>query len=332
MFRDALFGELYEKKMLLLKITLAVFLLVSLIGILIHSIEPDTFTSIFDGIWWAFVTVSTVGYGDFSPNSLAGRLLGILLMLTGIAVFSFFVTTLAASTVVLKEQHEKGFGRTNSNGHLVIIGWNEKSRLLIQNLHANASEKHVLLIDETLQKLPESFHYIRFIQGNPKLDETLMRANVPGADSVVMTASLHIDEKQADADTILNVLAVRSLAPDTYIIAELLTGNQVKNAVRAGADEVIEASQHTGMLLMNGLLYHGLTDVITKMLEHGQEEHVCLHTIPDQLIGKTFQKAIQSENTNETFLLGIRRETDTILHPSDDFVLAKNDKLIIVKR
>jgi voltage-gated potassium channel len=46
-----------------------------------------------DGIWWAIVTATTVGYGDISPSTLWGRIIAVLLMLVGIGL----VSTLAAS-------------------------------------------------------------------------------------------------------------------------------------------------------------------------------------------------------------------------------------------
>merc|ERR1712003_211228 len=42
-------------------------------------------------MWWCFVTVTTVGYGDRSPVTLAGRLIGIVTMITGIIVFAIVV-------------------------------------------------------------------------------------------------------------------------------------------------------------------------------------------------------------------------------------------------
>lgn len=57
-------------------------------------LEPDAVGGDFwTGIWWAIVTVSTVGYGDIAPVTLGGRLLAILLMLCGLGL----VSTLAAS-------------------------------------------------------------------------------------------------------------------------------------------------------------------------------------------------------------------------------------------
>jgi len=57
-------------------------------------LEPQTVKGGFgDGIWWAVVTASTVGYGDIAPSTVLGRVIAVLLMLVGIGLMS----TLAAS-------------------------------------------------------------------------------------------------------------------------------------------------------------------------------------------------------------------------------------------
>lgn len=55
-----------------------------------------------DGIWWAIVTVTTVGYGDIYPTTDVGRALGIVLMLTGIG-FVAFVTAAIAERFIHRE-------------------------------------------------------------------------------------------------------------------------------------------------------------------------------------------------------------------------------------
>jgi voltage-gated potassium channel len=60
----------------------------------LRLIEPQTVRGGFvDGIWWAIVTASTIGYGDIAPNTLWGRVIAVMLMLSGIGLIS----TLAAS-------------------------------------------------------------------------------------------------------------------------------------------------------------------------------------------------------------------------------------------
>jgi voltage-gated potassium channel len=69
-------------------------------GSFMALIEQDapgsTITSVFDGIWWAFVTITTVGYGDEVPVTTSGRLLGMVVMAAGIAVWSVLTATIAS--------------------------------------------------------------------------------------------------------------------------------------------------------------------------------------------------------------------------------------------
>lgn len=56
--------------------------------------ETKMFTSFFDATWWSIVTMTTVGYGDLYPKTPAGRVVGVITILFGIAVFSMFVSVL----------------------------------------------------------------------------------------------------------------------------------------------------------------------------------------------------------------------------------------------
>lgn len=75
----------------------------------VRVVEPETFPTLTDALWWALVTMSTVGYGDISPATSAGKLVAAPLLIGGIAVFGVLTANLA--TVMVKEQNEaKGNG------------------------------------------------------------------------------------------------------------------------------------------------------------------------------------------------------------------------------
>jgi voltage-gated potassium channel len=80
------------------------FIVVVFAGTLMATIDPNIETPL-DGIWWAWVTVTTVGYGDIVPSSTAGRLFAGVLMLLGIAIFSLL--TASFSTFFLAQAEEK---------------------------------------------------------------------------------------------------------------------------------------------------------------------------------------------------------------------------------
>ena len=71
-------------------------------GVLIHYAEGMDFG---DGIWWAFVTATTVGYGDISPSTLYGRLIAMVLMLVGIGLIGSLTSTL--TSFFMNRQHKK---------------------------------------------------------------------------------------------------------------------------------------------------------------------------------------------------------------------------------
>ena len=65
--------------------------MVSLFALIMYYIEKSVnpkFESFLDSLWWAFSTMTTIGYGDIVPTSPLGKIIGILLMLIGVAFFS----------------------------------------------------------------------------------------------------------------------------------------------------------------------------------------------------------------------------------------------------
>jgi voltage-gated potassium channel len=67
------------------------------VGIYIVEGSPTgNIQSVGDGIWWAIVTATTVGYGDISPSTTEGRLIAVVLMLLGIGVIGAFTATVAS--------------------------------------------------------------------------------------------------------------------------------------------------------------------------------------------------------------------------------------------
>jgi voltage-gated potassium channel len=68
-------------------------------GWLVSLLEPESFESIGEGLWWAVTTVTTVGYGDVVPSTGAGRIIGVALMLTGFACLAFVTATMASMIV-----------------------------------------------------------------------------------------------------------------------------------------------------------------------------------------------------------------------------------------
>jgi voltage-gated potassium channel len=80
-------------------VALATVLLVVLAGFSVTIADREEFTSPWLGMWWAVTTVTTVGYGDVYPHTVAGRIIASALMITGIGFLSLLTAAIASTFV-----------------------------------------------------------------------------------------------------------------------------------------------------------------------------------------------------------------------------------------
>ena len=73
-------------------------------AVLVYAIDP-AIGSFGDALWWAVVTVSTVGYGDVVPETGPGRVVGAVLMLTGLSLIPL-ITSVVVSILVSQRNRE----------------------------------------------------------------------------------------------------------------------------------------------------------------------------------------------------------------------------------
>jgi len=83
----------------------AVILLGALAMFAVESGQNKQIETFGDALWWSVVTATTVGYGDLSPVTAEGRVIAVLLMLTGIGVIGIFTATIAS--MFLEDHHHE---------------------------------------------------------------------------------------------------------------------------------------------------------------------------------------------------------------------------------
>ena len=65
---------------------------------IVYFLEEKTnplINSFMDALWWSFSTTTTIGYGDIVPQTFLGKIVGITLMLVGVALFSIYTAIFA---------------------------------------------------------------------------------------------------------------------------------------------------------------------------------------------------------------------------------------------
>lgn len=127
---------------------LALMISSTLIYVFEHDLQPENFGSIPESMWWSFVTLTTVGYGDVVPMTAAGRAIAALTALMGVCVVALLtgiVATGFSKQMAMKQSElEDEIEQAMADGHISI---DEQARIdrLTRHLHLSAEEEQLLL-------------------------------------------------------------------------------------------------------------------------------------------------------------------------------------------
>ncbi len=87
--------------------TTLVMITCSILILTVETAEKSNIKNGYDALWWSLTTITTVGYGDHFPVTAKGRLVGALLMGTGITLFATFTAFISAKIMNMHQKHER---------------------------------------------------------------------------------------------------------------------------------------------------------------------------------------------------------------------------------
>ena len=120
--------------------------------------------SLYDGLWYVFQTITTVGYGDLIPQSPIGKFIGLILLIIGVLTFSLLTASFAYifNDKVFREENENFNNKVkNIKEHLIET---RDSTIDLKNKSEN-SNKEILYIKDKLNKTENDIREL-----NEKLD------------------------------------------------------------------------------------------------------------------------------------------------------------------
>jgi voltage-gated potassium channel len=79
-------------------------LLGAIAGLVVTLVDRSAFPTYGDGLWWAIVTLGTVGYGDLVPTNTAGRIVGSFVIVVGVTFIAFLTAVVTSSMVSTDQQ------------------------------------------------------------------------------------------------------------------------------------------------------------------------------------------------------------------------------------
>ena len=275
-----------------------------------------------DGLWWALVTITTVGFGDISPVTALGRAVGAVMMVCGmfsLALFAGIVGhTLLHAVLGIREEQ---FRMSNYVNHIVICGYDPGARMLLDVLmdEIDVDERQVVVFSEG-DRPPDLPAEMSWVSGDPTKESELGKVRLAHAAAAILVGARSTVPQQADARTILTAFTLRSFLTRAdeaqrrnrplYVVAEILDSENVEHARTAGADEVIETTRLGFSLVAHAIAIPGTGSIVSRVATAGA------HSIWVGRIGKAggetwptnfgdLRRRLKEER--DILLLGVRR-------------------------
>ena len=278
---------------------------------------------ILDAIYWAVVTIATVGYGDVVPSSPLAKVLALVIILSGPALLSLLTASIASMLVEKKIREGEGLETIKDRDHVIICGWNENGEKVVDGilLQLKGTKPKIVLVNELEKEDIQSIQVqykdqdIAFVRGNFVKEEVLARANLPRARAAIVLADLSGGRTmdKADERTIFGTMAIKSMAAKVRTCAELIHGENREHLARANVDEIIVRGESAGALLATGAVSPGLADSVKSLVNNQDPNKLWRVPVPSRFADKTFGELLPYfRDKFQALLVGVVREKESI--------------------
>lgn len=276
--------------------------------------QRANFGSPINALYWAVVTLATVGYGDLAPQTTAGRLLTSVFILVGMVTISVFTATLASVFTAKRIKEGRGLEKVKATNHVVVCGTGRHLDTIIRYLtRAGITRKQpIVLVNSLTEEAMNEILYryshldIQHVHGDFTQESVLRRANIEDAVAAIIQAGDDTqDRSRADNRTLQAALAIKALNHDIKLTAEALDPENEAHLRRANVDDVIVSGEFSGYLLGACTVSPGLDVALRELLTVEVRNDMIRNPIPESFRGKTSKELSEWFRRREAMLIGI---------------------------
>ena len=307
----------------LTKIIFLIVIAIATSSFLVLIYEKENIKNIYDAIWWAVVTLSTVGYGDITPATSEGRIVGVGLIIFGMIAVSVF--TAKVSSILIERKLKEGKGLTNIlfKKHYILCGWNWNAEEILESIFDNIKDAKIVIVNELepedatiiLNKFKKQ--NLKFVRGDFSTLPILEKAHIKYATAVIIIPDNFKSglKDKIDEKTIFATMTIKSVSEKIKVYAHILDKDRVPYLKRANIDEYFLPDNFSPFFLTSNIIAPGITDVFKDLLSYKTTNNNIIKTekISKNLIGKSFKEVSEfyREKTS-SILIGFIQMQDAL--------------------
>lgn len=302
---------------------LALLLLVGMAGF--HMIEG---WSLSDSLYMTIITLSTVGFREVRPLSLAGKYFTLFLILFGVAAVGVLVRNIFE--VLLSEELGLRFWRKRMknaikrvSGHYIVCGYGRMGSQAVREIVRRGNRCVVVDSDEGAIARLEATGVLCVV-GDATEDRALLDAGVERARGLLSVVA-------TDSNNLLITLSAKVLNPNIVVVARCTVEEHGDKILRAGADRIVSPYEIGGRRMAAALLQPAVVDFLDIAL-HSEDIEIEMEEVSvreaSSLAGKSMSDSRIHDRTG-TFVIGVKQAGGAFTKsPSASTVLAPGDTLI----
>lgn len=293
--------------------------------------NPDI--TVWDSIWYSVISVTTIGYGDFSAESLGARIgTAVFIVLIGLATFTTALGMAVDWVADLRHKERRGMGRVNVRDHLVLVNFPSEARVrkIISEYRRDPDHKNIdiVLVDHEIEELPFDKDDVSFVRGWPLDEDTYRRANVEHARQVMVLSPSHEDPR---SDSLVASIAfvVHQVNPDVRVIAECVDPRHTVLFDSSANLSLVHGIQVVNNLFVQESQDSGVTKLTLAMTSNEIETNLASTPVTSTPPRTTYTNAAKALLDRGVNLVGVIRG-DSVHMDFDEIEVSQGDQLVYI--
>lgn len=303
-------------------------------GIAIYVFEDKAnpnINSLVDALYWAMITISTVGYGDISPVTTGGRVLAMVIIIAGIAMISFATSVIVSSfSEKLSELKEDRLieEMNKTNKFIIICGYGQMTRMFLRSYAKEYTNRYIII--------EENKEYVEMAlkEGYKVIHEDASRHDVIAKFNINYARITLLALTSSDISNVYITLNAKAISSKIKVISRASNNSIAKKCRLAGADHVVLPNMIANRMLFTAITQPVMYRVFYSILTGQHLAHL------DEIKIFHYQKLLGRKIENIDFkghkllLIGIQAGVNGkfIFNPPKRLSLQNEDVLLLMGR